>query len=67
MRLTPQLALPSERCQELGNDDAPRWRGPLQISSHTDMKRRPAHKHAATHTRHTSSGESTHTHTDTPP
>lgn len=27
MRLTPQLHLPSERCQELGNDDAPRWKG----------------------------------------
>lgn len=42
MRLTLQLALPSERRQELGNDDVPRWRGPPQISSHTDMKHRPA-------------------------
>lgn len=55
MRLTLQLALPSERCQELGNDDALQWRGPLQISSYIDMKHRPAHTH--TH----KAGKNTHT------
>lgn len=62
MRLTPQLALPSERCQELGNDDAPRWRGP-RISTYTDMKHRPANTHTHTRTCHQTR---IHTQSDTP-
>ena len=47
MRLTPQRHLPSERCQELGNDDAPRWRGAasdFRTRRRENLLRRHKHK-----------------------